>query len=644
MLKKILHIIPFLSLALISEVSAQDTLHTEVLVVGGGTGGTAAGIQAARMGRKVIITEETTWLGGMLTAAGVSATDGNHQLSSGMWNEFRNALYKKYGGEKKVSTGWVSNTLFEPHVGDSIFKSWAKQLPNLTILYKQIPIAALVHKNKVTGVVIRNKENRKTTYILAQQVIDATELGDLLAMAKVPYNIGMEANSLTGENIPVAETNDIIQDLTYVAILKNYGAKADCTIAKPAGYDPAEFDASCTNYYKNSSRKAPGVDAKKMLDYGKLPNNKYMLNWPIYGNDTYLNVIQLSDSMRNLALEEARQTTLRFVYFIQQELGFKNLGLADDEFPTENKLALIPYHREGRRVEGLVRFKIQHIATPYATKEALYRTGISVGDYPVDHHHKKNPKAPQHLDFYPVPSFNVPLGALIPKNISGLIVAEKAISVSNLANGTTRLQPCVLLTGQAAGVLAALTVEMKKSNAANVPVRKVQSTLLQQGAFLMPYIDVPTNHPQFAAVQRIGATGILRGTGKPNAWANQTWFYPDSLVNKDTLLQDIRPISNAITLTPTTYLSGKEALQIIESLSKSNTNKKSATASKTLESNPSISKLWQQWGFGLFNPDQPVTRIQFAQMLDALVNPFEKWEVNHSGQFQSKYSNQNNQL
>ncbi|NDA64119.1 MAG: FAD-dependent oxidoreductase, partial [Chitinophagia bacterium] len=240
MLKKILHIIPFLSLALISEVSAQDTLHTEVLVVGGGTGGTAAGIQAARMGRKVIITEETTWLGGMLTAAGVSATDGNHQLSSGMWNEFRNALYKKYGGEKKVSTGWVSNTLFEPHVGDSIFKSWAKQLPNLTILYKQIPIAALVHKNKVTGVVIRNKENRKTTYILAQQVIDATELGDLLAMAKVPYNIGMEANSLTGENIPVAETNDIIQDLTYVAILKNYGAKADCTIAKPAGYDPAE--------------------------------------------------------------------------------------------------------------------------------------------------------------------------------------------------------------------------------------------------------------------------------------------------------------------------------------------------------------------------------------------------------------------
>jgi len=630
--KTVLYIFPFL-LQLNIAIS-QDTLRTEILVVGGGTGGTAAGIQAARLGRKVIITEETTWLGGMLTAAGVSATDGNHQLPSGMWNEFRNALYKKYGGEKKVSTGWVSNTLFEPHIGDSIFKSWAKQLPNLTILYKQIPVAALVEKNKLTGVVVRNKENRKTTYILAQQVIDATELGDLLAMAKVPYNIGMEANSLTGENIPVAETNDIIQDLTYVAILKNYGAKADCTIAKPTGYDPAEFDASCTNYYKNANRKAPGVDAKKMLDYGKLPNNKYMLNWPIYGNDTYLNVIQLSDSMRNLALEEARQTTLRFVYFIQHELGFKNLGLADDEFPTENKLALIPYHREGRRVEGLVRFKIQHIATPYATQEALYRTGISVGDYPVDHHHKKNPNAPQHLDFYPVPSFNVPLGALIPKNISGLIVAEKGISVSNLANGTTRLQPCVLLTGQAAGVLAALTVEMKKKNAADVPVRKVQSTLLQQGAYLLPYIDVPFNHPQFAAAQRIGATGILRGTGKPNAWANQTWFYPDSLVKLSALIQNLSPyLAYNIKHTSVDFLSNTDAVDLIINFAKHyhisshlwNFNNKKILLKQ-------LSNSWIEWGFGVLQPDEFIKRKELAQLIDKTIQPFNLVSISHQGQ------------
>ncbi|MCX6264297.1 MAG: FAD-dependent oxidoreductase [Bacteroidetes bacterium] len=619
---------------------AQDTLRTEILVVGGGVGGTAAGIQAARLGRQVIITEATTWLGGMLTAAGVSAVDGNHSLPSGLWAEFRNALYTKYGGEKKVSTGWVSNTLFEPHIGDSIFKSMAARLPNLKVLFRHQPIAAMVEGENMKGAVLRNLQNNRTVYIFAQQVIDATELGDLLEMAKLPYDIGMEANRLTGENIPVAETNDIIQDLTYVAILKTYGAAADCTIAKPVGYNPAEFDGSCTNYYKDLSRKAPGVDAKKMLDYGKLPNNKYMLNWPIFGNDTYLNVIQLSDSMRQVELSKARQTTLRFVYFIQHELGFKNLGLTDDEFPTEDKLALIPYHREGRRVKGIVRFKIQHIANPYNNGEPLYRTGISVGDYPVDHHHKKNPLAPQHLDFYPVPSFTIPLGALLPANMEGLIVAEKAISVSNLANGTTRLQPCVLLTGQAAGTLAALSVQQGKANAADVAVRLVQASLLQQGAYLMPYYDVPAKHPQFEAVQRIGATGILRGTGKPNAWANQTWFYPDSLIRKDSLLIDLQPFTGkTISLNAGEFLTGNEALAIVKSIVLQNQVPGSSNTSNPPLRKKQIATLWKKWGFGLFNSNQPITRVQFAKLLDTQVNPFDLLGVNLHGQFQPKYSN-----
>ncbi len=155
---------------------------------------------------------------------------------------------------------------------------------------------------------------------------------------------------------------------------------------------------------------------------------------------------------------------------------------------------------------------------------------ISVGDYPIDHHHKKNLAAPQHLEFYPVPSFAVPLGTLIPEKAKGLIVAEKGISVSNVVNGTTRLQPCVLLTGQAAGVLAALTVQ-QRTTPAKVSVRTVQKELLKAGAYLMPYIDVPFGHNHFESIQRIGVTGILKGKGIAYKWANQTWFYPDSVVN-----------------------------------------------------------------------------------------------------------------
>ena len=53
-------------------------------------------------------------LGGMLTAQGVSAIDGNDQLPSGFWNEFREALRRHYGGASALATGWVSVTQFEP--------------------------------------------------------------------------------------------------------------------------------------------------------------------------------------------------------------------------------------------------------------------------------------------------------------------------------------------------------------------------------------------------------------------------------------------------------------------------------------------------------------------------------------------------
>ena len=64
-------------------------------------------------------------LGGMLTAQGVCATDGNFDLPSGLWNEFRDHLRKRYGGIGALWTGWVSTTLFEPHVADSIFHTMA---------------------------------------------------------------------------------------------------------------------------------------------------------------------------------------------------------------------------------------------------------------------------------------------------------------------------------------------------------------------------------------------------------------------------------------------------------------------------------------------------------------------------------------
>ncbi|MSP08086.1 MAG: FAD-dependent oxidoreductase [Chitinophagaceae bacterium] len=632
------YILFFTSLLMVITTKAQPVLKTDVLVIGASASGIAAGIQSARMGVNTMITEPTTWLGGMITAAGVSAFDGNHSLPSGLFGEFREALHKVYGGPSKVSTGWVSNTLFEPHVGDSIFKSMVLQTKGLTVKYQFQFLRVLKNNDTITGAVFVDEPSNQQITIYARQVIDATELGDVLANAGVPYSLGMEASAATGEDVHVSETNDIVQDITYVAILKDYGMGVDKTIAKPKNYDPAEFDGACTDYYFNTANPKPNVDAIKMLNYGKLPNQKYMINWPNRGNDIYLNVVEMDEANRQSELVKAKEQTLRFIYFIQYQLGFKNLGLADDEFPTYDKLPLIPYHRESRRVKGLVRFHVKHIAKPFDALSPLYRTGIAVGDYPIDHHHKKNIKAPQHLDFYPVPSFNIPLGSLIPQRVSGLIIAEKSISVSNVVNGTTRLQAIALLIGQAAGTLAALSVQ-QNLDAQEIPVRKVQLGLLNSNAYIMPYYDVSLSHNYFVAAQKIGATGILKGEGVPFSWANRTLFYPDSLVNRLALIKDLADFY-MLPSTNKTYLTLLEAIDIIiEIAKKNNLQQKQSTwnfNNKKMLSDQ-IQNAWKQWKFGSFNTDMPLTRIQFAQLIDATINPFELKQIDHNGKIKSTY-------
>ena len=503
--------------------------ETEVLVIGGTASGICAGLQSSRLGVKTIIAESTPWLGGMLTAAGVSAFDGNHNMPAGIFGEFRARLYQHYGGSNKVSTGWVSNTLFEPHIGDSIFKAIAKNEKYLQINFHYELLSVKKEGNTISGILFYDNQLQKNILIKAKRYIDATELGDVLAAANIPYDLGMESNDVTKEQVNKYGANDIVQDITYVAVLKDYGTPQPL-VERPKNYDSLEFDASNLSFYKDSTRTKPPVDAIKMLNYGKLPGNKYMLNWPIYGNDIYLNVVEKTPKERAALLEIAKQQTLRFVYFIQKDLGFRNLALADDEFKTKDKLAYYPYYRESRRVKGLSRMVVQHIATPFETERPLYRTGIAVGDYPIDHHHKKNPAAPQHLDFFSVPSFNIPISCLIPENQDNIIIAEKSISVSNVVNGTTRLQPCVMQIGQAAGLLAAQSVKDDLAPK-KLSVRKLQNILLDANGYIMPYVDIKQNSPYFKAVQRIGATGLLKGVGVPNGWANTTYFYPEKNIS-----------------------------------------------------------------------------------------------------------------
>ena len=606
----------FLGLMAMVVLSCVPTEQCPVVIVGGGASGVSAGVQSARMGVLATILEEGVWLGGMLTSAGVSCIDGNYKMRGGIFGEFTDSLAARYGGYPALRTGWVSNINFDPHIGEQIFGNICSSCDLLTV--KRGAKVKSIRKEKSGWRVTYLDGDGRRRSLVCEVLIDGTELGDVAKECGVEYRVGMDSRHSTGERIAPEEANDVIQDLTYIAFLKDYGPEADMTIPKPEGYDASLFANSCANPLSDDVTETGQTlwSPEMMLSYGRTPGGLYMINWPIYGNDFYVNTIDSSPRERAEAFERAKNFTLSFVYFIQTELGMKHLGIADDVFPTEDGLPLFPYHRESRRIVGEALFTMDAAAAPYDHRVPYYRTGIAVGDYPVDHHHFRHPewRTLPDLHFYPIPSFCVPFGVIVPRGVDNLLVTEKSVSVSNLINGATRLQPVVMQLVQAAGAAAAIAVE-EGVPVREVSIRRVQSALLDAGGYIMPYIDLPKEHQHFAALQRIGATGILRGEGRNVGWENQTMFR----AYEPLLAEEIhyKEFYHGHLELDRGEVSVAELLEVLRGLG---------------APIPSPTKEW--WGaLGLenFDPHRSVTRLEAAVVIDELFAPFEMREVDFDG-------------
>ena len=556
----------------------------DVAIVGAGAGGCAAALQAARSGASVLLLEEGPWVGGMLTSAGVSAIDGNYRLRGGIFGEFCDSLAARYGGYEALRTGWVSNILFEPQVGEAVLGNMLAAEENIC-LYRNISLDSLTRKDAVWHLRCGGRRFR------AAMLVDCTELGDVAARLGIPYDLGMDSSRDMGEDVAPEEANDIIQDLTYVITARFYDR--DMTISRPEGYDASLYEGC----------NPGGTDA--MLSYGLLPGGDVMLNWPINGNDAYMNLVEAGKEERDSLLEEAKRISLGYLYYIQTELGHPELGIAEGVYPSADGLPLIPYHRESRRIHGRTRFTVNDVFDPY--RNNLYRTSVAVGDYPVDHHHRRYPcpDSLPDLHFYPVPSFSVPAGVLVPgenplqgdEDYSTLLVAEKSVSVSNIVNGATRLQPVVMGLGQAAGAMAALSAAAGRE----ATVRELQDELLEASCYLMPYQELTPYDEGFASVQRVGLTGILRGRGESIGWQNRTLFRPDDpLLLRDLYLEEYYgreyvDSDRVVTLFELCRLLGVESPEAL---------------------------------------DRPLTRIDAAILIDTLADPFHSRNIDWTGSLQ----------
>jgi hypothetical protein len=491
----------------------MQTRTVDVLVIGGGAAGTAAAWQAARRGAKVLVAEPSPWLGGMITAAGVSAFDGNKAaMGSGLFRRLRDALEAHYGGADWVFTGWISETCFEPHVAMRLLHGFMAET-NATVLHGAELDSMIVEGRRVLGARLRH--GGATIEVRARVTIDATEYGDAIAAAGIPFSLGREARSETGETHAPEVADMEVQDLTMVATLKKYDGKAPA-LPRPANYDPAEFD--CSTSIKCSTPDTKFLnhalhDWNSFISYAALPNDKYLLNWPFHANDSPDTIgVFGTPADRARALQSARDRTLRFVYYIQNDLGHPEWGLATDEYDTPDHLAYIPYMRESRRIYGLRKMLMDDVvAVPGQRRARFQPDAIGVGDYFLDHHHSKShlPPGQRLVENYPASApFQVPYGATVPRDWDGIMAAEKNISVSHIVNGCTRLQPCVMVVGQAVGMAAAMCVE-KGIEPRELSVPELQRELIAAGLALYPTRDVHHNHPAFGAIQRLAMRGLV---------------------------------------------------------------------------------------------------------------------------------------
>lgn len=495
----------------------SSVLKADVLVVGGGTGGTAAAVQAARRGAKTILVSEFPWLGGMLTSAGVSAPDGNElaAFQTGLWGAFLRELQQRQPGG--LDWGWVSFFTYDPRIGAEIFADWVKCLPNLQWISGQIAHDVLRERYRISGV-------RFADFTVSAKItLDATELGDLLALADVGHRWGWEFQAEWGEPSAPAASNALterysVQAPTWVAIMQDFGKGA---VAPEIPAPPVENLDRFIGAWD-------GYTPEQFLNYGRLPGGLLMINWPIRGNDYGEGVDRLiaSKASRQEFLQESLWHSQSFARFIQTQLG-PRYGLAQNIFPLStidnqqnssllSSFALHPYYRESRRLRGVQTITEQDIlpivggrvAKLPINSEGICET-IAIGNYANDHHYTSGdiPLQPKSIRWggrWTGTPFTIPYSALIPASTDGLLVCEKNISVSHIANGATRLQPTVMNIGQAAGMAAALCAE-SGCQPRELPVRVLQEALLQDSeasAAVIPLFNLTRDRSDWLEWQR----------------------------------------------------------------------------------------------------------------------------------------------
>lgn len=428
----------------------------DIFVAGGGPSGLAAAVTAARQGARVFLAEGQACFGGMGTAAGLpmfcAETDGVHFTSAGFGTDVYERLVAAGGtapetrGKPVGTFGFYYNCETLKRVYDELARASGMRFSFHTQF-----LDVVVERGVVTHAICSAKSGLFA--VRARLFVDATGDGDLCARAGSPF----EKGDARGDMQPPTLLS-LWCDIDWEKANRN-----GCGIWQQDKQLPRAFQ---DKVFTTEDRHLPGI-----IPIG--PHAGWGNIGHLFGTDG-TDEVSLTE-----ALLRGRQLLLEYERFYREYLtGFERMQLL-------NTGALLGV-RETRRITGdyilnLADFK----------RRAVFHDEIGRFSYPVDLHATRPDRETfetferefAELRYQPGENYGIPYRCLTPVGIDNVLVAGRCISCDRYIQGSVRVMPACFITGQAAGMAAALAAD-KGGTTRQVNVPELQARLAKMGAFL----------------------------------------------------------------------------------------------------------------------------------------------------------------
>ena len=415
----------------------KKNITTDILVVGGGTAGVIAAIQAGRAGSKTVLVECGSQLGGTTTTGGVAIP----------------GLFHAWGKQVIGGIGWE---LVEECVAMN-----DDTLPNFSIPHGQ---SHPKHHIVINGLLYT---------LLAED--KCLEAGVDIRFYETPFRIAFANDKWVVETVGKGTHTQItcnqIIDCTgnaFVTSMAGFNVLRE-EVTQPGtlhfaleGYDMWKLDIDYLEQLYTEELKKGDMVRKEFRRIGRvLTSPGYRGGGHIFGADSTTSETHTRTNIHG------RKAVLKMLRFLRTLPGCENTRIK--KLQTETAV------RETYRIDGLHKITYEEYWGGKTFKDA-----VSYAYYPIDVH-DENGVRPVQLPENVLPT--VPLRALIPRDSRNFIVAGRCLSSDRQANSGLRVQACCMGMGQAAAAAAVLASRYGKTPA-EVPLEDIWQLLEEHGAIV----------------------------------------------------------------------------------------------------------------------------------------------------------------